>query len=127
MTFVGMPTVFYGDELGMQGFLEEEYRRPMPWKVGDQELLAFFRRAIAMRHELPALRRGDFRIVSAQRGSSLLIYSRRFQSQTVTVSLNCEDIPVILPELPGRLYWADSLENRRLSAYGFGIFVDESC
>lgn len=31
MTFVGMPTVFYGDELGVQGLSEEEYRCPMPW------------------------------------------------------------------------------------------------
>lgn len=127
MTFVGMPTVFYGDELGMQGFLEEEYRRPMPWKVGNQELLEFFRKAIAMRHELIALRRGDFRIVSAQRGSSLLIYSRKYRHQTVTVSLNCGDAPAVLPALPGKIYWADSMENRKLHAYGFGIFVDERC
>lgn len=127
MTFVGMPTVFYGDELGMQGLLEEEYRRPMPWKNGDRELLAFFRKAIAMRQELIALRRGDFRIVSAQRGSSLLIYSRKYRHQTVTVSLNCGDAPAVLPALPGKIYWADSMENQTLSAYGFGIFVDERC
>ena len=30
MTFVGMPCVFYGDEKGMTGVLEEEYRQPMP-------------------------------------------------------------------------------------------------
>ena len=127
MTFVGMPTVFYGDELGTQGLLEEEYRRPMPWKNGDRELLAFFRKAIAMRQELMALRRGDFRIVSAQKGSSLLIYSRRYQNQTVTVCLNCGAAPAALPALPGRLYWADSLENQILFADGFGIFVDEGC
>ena len=39
MCFVGMPTIFYGDELGVQGMQEEEYRAPMPWKGGDLALL----------------------------------------------------------------------------------------
>ena len=28
----GVPSLFYGDECGMEGVLEEEYRQPMPWE-----------------------------------------------------------------------------------------------
>lgn len=66
MCFVGMPTIFYGDELGVQGMQEEEYRAPMPWKGGDLALLGFFRKAIAMRHALSPLREGSFQILSAE-------------------------------------------------------------
>lgn len=44
MTFVGMPTVFYGDELGVQGLSEEEYRCPMPWDNENSTLCTFSRK-----------------------------------------------------------------------------------
>lgn len=31
MTFPGMPSIFYGDELGLEGIQEADYRQPMPW------------------------------------------------------------------------------------------------
>ena len=61
MTFVGMPTVFYGDELGMTGLEELNFRAPMVWDGGDRELAEFFRRLAALRTRFPALRRGNFR------------------------------------------------------------------
>lgn len=125
MTFVGMPTVFYGDELGMQGVTEEEYRSPMPWNGGDTALHAFFRRAIAMRRELLPLRRGDFRMLSAQPRSGLLIYSRSAGSQRVTVCLNRGPATADLPGNYGSLCWAEHLTEHHLSPHGFAIFIDE--
>ena len=98
MTFVGMPTVFYGDELGIQGILEEEYRHPMPWNGGDADLRAFFKKAIAMRHELTALRRGDFRMVSAEAGSGLFVYTRKLEDEVITVCINHGKSSAELPE-----------------------------
>lgn len=45
--FPGMPCVFYGDELGVSGTDELDFRRAMPWQSGDAELLEFYRDAIA--------------------------------------------------------------------------------
>ena len=125
MTFVGMPTVFYGDELGIQGITEEEYRSPMPWNGGDLKLYGFFRKAIALRRELLPLRRGDFRMLSAQPGSGLLVYSRRAGSQRVTVCLNRGPATAALPIKCGSPYWAEHLTGNHLSPHGFAIFVDE--
>ena len=125
MTFVGMPTVFYGDELGVQGVTEEEYRRPMPWDSGDGTLYAFFKKAIAMRLELTALRRGSFRMERAERDSRLLVFTRSYQSQTVTVCINVGPADALLPEQHGSLYWAEGLHGCTLEGYGFGVFVDE--
>ena len=33
-SFVGMPMLFYGDELGLSGLKELDYRSPMPWDGG---------------------------------------------------------------------------------------------
>lgn len=122
MTFVGMPTVFYGDELGTQGVLEEEYRHPMPWNSGDEVLRAFFKKAIAMRHEFAALRRGTFRMVSAKVGSGLLVYARKLEDEVITVCINHGKNSAELPEIKGTLYWANGLNDRTLEASGFAVF-----
>lgn len=59
MCFPGMPSVFYGDELGITGILEADYRSPMPWQGGDTESLAFYKRAIALRRTLAPLQRAS--------------------------------------------------------------------
>ena len=126
MTFVGMPTVFYGDELGIQGAAEEEYRRPMPWNGGDTELWNFFRKAIAMRRKLEPLRRGDFRVLSAERGSGLLVFRRVLGSSAVTVCINAGRVSAKLPDIDGRLFWSDGLRGSCLSADGFAVFTNEA-
>lgn len=122
MTFVGMPTVFYGDELGIQGILEEEYRHPMPWNGGNTELCAFFKKAIAMRQKFAALRRGNFRIVSAETGSGLLVYTRKLEDEVITVCINHGKECAELPKIKGSLYWSDGLNERTLEASGFAVF-----
>lgn len=124
MSFVGMPTIFYGDELGMQGVLEEEYRAPMPWTGGDQDMGVFFRQAIAMRHRLEPLRRGDFRVLRAETGSGLLAFARHFQGETVTVALNCSPDRAALSDLAGDVYWAEGCGSQGLEAFGFVVLVD---
>lgn len=122
MAFVGMPTVFYGDELGIQGALEEEYRQPMPWNGGDTGLFRFFQQAIAMRRELAPLCRGNFRMISAEKGSRLLVFSRSYQGETVTVAINPGQETVSLPAVPGEVYWESGLLDGVLSGSGFVVF-----
>lgn len=122
MTFVGMPTIFYGDELGIQGVQEEEYRHPMLWNGGDEELHGFFRKAITMRHELAALRRGNFRMISAEQGSGLIIYARSLEHQTVTICINRSDRAATLREIPGSLWWSDGFDGNALAGNGFAVF-----
>lgn len=120
MTFVGMPTVFYGDELGMTGLKELDYRAPMAWDGSNLVLAEFFRRLAALRTRFPALRRGDFRVLCAQGG--LLVYQRQLQESTITVALNAGDAPAALPELPGACLWAEGLAGNCLDGWGFSVF-----
>lgn len=120
-TFVGMPTLFYGDELGMQGLLEEEYRHPMPWGQGDRELFTFVKKAITLRKNHPALRRGDFKMLFAEENSDLLVFNRTYEGATLTVAIN-RGAPVSLPTAaPGTLLWAEGLQDNTL-ATGFAVW-----
>ena len=84
MDLPGMACVFYGDEKGLEGTLENEYRRPMAFDRSDA-LEDVYRRMIALRKEHPALRHGDFQTVLAQgalflcrRSGHLLLERQRF-------------------------------------------------
>jgi alpha-glucosidase len=62
MTTPGVPMVFAGDELGLEGSWGEDARRTMPWgEAWDPELLSAYRRLIELRRSSPALARGGIR------------------------------------------------------------------
>ena len=119
-SFVGMPMLFYGDELGISGLKELDYRAPMPWDGGDRELLGFIKRAAALRNEHASLRRGDFRVKHAHGG--LMVYERRLGSEHVTIALNASDKPEPLPDIAGKPLWADGLYDGSLSSWGFAVY-----
>lgn len=121
LTFPGMPSIFYGDELGAMGVREEEYRRAMPWADGDTALWDFFRRAIALRRAHAALRGGSFRVLRAESGERLLIYAREGGGERLTVAINAGSASVQLPEAPANVLWSEGLEGAALAAHSFAI------
>ena len=96
--FPGSPTVYYGDEAGMEGFEDPFNRRTYPWGHEDQELLAWFKQLGALRKTHPALRRGTIRYVAAD--GPLLAFARADDGEEVLCVCNAGDGPVTLP-LPG--------------------------
>jgi glycosidase len=92
MCFAGMPSIFYGDEQGFDGLTEDEYRRPMDWD-GDRDIFEFYRWSVKLRNNNAALRRGDFKIITAQ--NSLFAFSREYKGEKVTVALNAGDTTVL--------------------------------
>ena len=64
--FPGSPTVYYGDEAGMEGFEDPFNRQPYPWGREDRELIDWFRALGLLRRERTALRRGSIRYVYAK-------------------------------------------------------------
>ena len=90
MCFPGIPSVFYGDELGVTGIREEEYRQPMPWGRQD-ELYAFFEQAIRMRKQQKALTQGDYHTLNAVAGSRFYGFERTYEKQRVMIFLNMEE------------------------------------
>ena len=74
MTWVGAPTVYYGDEAGVCGFTDPDNRRTYPWGHEDQELIAFHKEAIRIHKEHPALKTGSLKILGGE--ENILSYAR---------------------------------------------------
>jgi alpha-glucosidase len=64
MTLPGVPMIFAGDELGLEGAWGEDGRRTMPWgEQWDGAFLRQVRELARLRRTLPALARGGLRFV----------------------------------------------------------------
>ena len=84
--FPGSPTIYYGDEAGMEGFEDPFNRRTFPWGKEDRELVDWYRALGALRRNYPALRRGDIRYVAGQ--GPLLAFLRTGEGEQVLCVCN---------------------------------------
>lgn len=101
-SFPGSPTLYYGDEAGMQGFEDPLNRGTYPWGQEDEALLAFFRQVGKLRQTRPSLRRGEIRYLYAQGGG--LVIERRCGGERTVTALNAGDVT-----LPLTLDWDSPL------------------
>ena len=82
MTSPGVPTIFAGDELGLEGEWGEDARRTMPWdrpETWDNELHAAYRRLVALRRSHDALARGGHRFAYVD--DDVIVYLRETRSE----------------------------------------------
>lgn len=114
MTAQGIPSIFYGDERGIMGITEPEYRSPMPWKKAyNQELVAYYSQLIQMRLEHTALQRGNYRSIFVDDEKGLYGFSRENEEEKVLVFLDnsqveqsimvSESMSIICPAMQGRI------------------------
>lgn len=61
MTFPGVPSVYYGDEAGLEGYRDPLNRRTYPWGREDSDLVACCRQLIGLRNRYSVLQTGDWR------------------------------------------------------------------
>ena len=95
--FPGSPTLFYGDEAGMQGFEDPLNRGTYPWGREDTGLLDFFRALGRLRKERRSLQSGSLTYIYAQGGG--LVITREHEGETTMVALNAGDeaLTLMLP------------------------------
>ena len=112
--FPGSPTVYYGDEAGMEGFEDPFNRRTYPWGKEDEELLAHFRALGTFRRDSEALCSGEIDYLAAER--RVLAFRRSTWYETVLTAVNAGESEVSLT-LPWEGKTAvDVLTQRRFAA-----------
>ncbi len=58
-TIPGIPSIYYGDEAGVEGYSDPFNRLPFPWGKEDVDMLSFFRKMGAVRRENNVYRDGE--------------------------------------------------------------------
>jgi glycosidase len=91
-TVPGIPCIFYGDEVGMQGYRDPFNRLPFPWGRENSELLGFYRKIGEIRAKEPLYKDGLFRVVHLD--SSVLAFARYDQKSCIVTVVNRGDTKV---------------------------------
>jgi len=97
----GVPCIYYGDEVGLDGDNDPFCRKPFPWdeKKQDRELLALYQRLAALRKATPALRHGGCEVLYAE--GDVVVFLRVLGAERVMIAINRrEACEVVLPDSP---------------------------
>ena len=89
MTWMGAPTIYYGDEAGVCGFTDPDNRRTYPWGHEDQEMISFHRDLIALRHRHPVFKTGSIKMVDSD--YNFLVYGRFDRNEQFLILINNND------------------------------------
>jgi len=98
MTWIGIPHIYYGDEIGMLGAGDPDNRRPMNWNYTEEpesvELQEFIKKLIEIRKNNPELVLGEIEIKELQ--DDILCYVRTLKKDKIMVIINnsADDVKV---------------------------------
>ena len=118
----GSPTLYYGDEAGMEGFEDPFNRRTFPWGREDADLISWFSTLGKLRKTLVPLRRGELTWHTCS--GRVVSFSRILDGETVTAVVNAGDREALwtapagegiaLPPMSGALFGKNGREFLRI-------------
>ncbi len=92
MTWMGAPTIYYGDEAGLCGFTDPDNRRTYPWGREDHQLIQFHKDIIRLRKENDELRCGSIKYVAGD--YNFIAYGRFHREGQCVILVNNNDHPI---------------------------------
>ncbi len=88
-TVFGVPSVYYGDEAGSEGYHDPFCRKPYPWGREDTEIRDFYTLLGKIRQENKVFADGDFKVTCVSDG--FIAYERYNKKEKITVLANVSE------------------------------------
>lgn len=89
MTWIGAPTIYYGDEAGLCGWTDPDNRRGYPWGREDQSLIQLHKDLIQIRRDNPSLKEACTKSLKSDYG--VLCYGRFDEESHFVIAMNNND------------------------------------
>jgi glycosidase len=108
-TVYGVPSVYYGDEAGLEGYRDPFCRMPYPWGKEESELVEFYRTLGKIREENRNIfAEGEFKVDYID--DALIVYTRSYLKDKICVIANASNTQVSYT-LPGK--WRSLVDGKR--------------
>lgn len=124
-TLPGVPSVYYGDEAGMQGYKDPFNRGSYPWGQENRELIDFYKKMGKIRKENPVFQDGYFSPVSSMLGC--VAYRRQNEKGDIMVIVNRNEhsISYRLPDYyaKSRALYGDNPQNGEVNIDGCSFSI----
>lgn len=85
-TFFGVPCIYYGDEIGMEGYSDPFCRKPFAWDLIDEDILSHYRWLGELRSRYIVFRDGDYR--ELYHDDNCIVFERRKGKEAVITVAN---------------------------------------
>ena len=115
-TLPGSPSLYYGDEAGMEGGKDPFNRRTYPWGMEDKALLQHFCKLGSLKKH-PALSMGDTQFLLAEGGK--VAFRREAKGKSILVYTNHSPERWEIPA--GHVLYSHGLAEGELASMGFAI------
>ncbi len=107
----GVPCIYYGDEIGMEGFEDPFNRMPMKWHEKNEELLVWYKKLMSIRKNNRPLHKGGIEIIYAE--DACFIFDRVFENERIRTITNLSDKNVKL-NVTGKELLRDKYINEKI-------------
>lgn len=97
-TLPGIPSLFYGDEVGVEGYGDPFCRATYPWGKENKELLDFYKSLGKFRRSNSAFKEGEFVPIYSDGTAVVYIRTDGENSVLTAVNIGSEPVSVQLPE-----------------------------
>lgn len=94
ITMPGVPMIYYGDEIGMEGYKDPFNRMPYPWKHQDIELLSYMQQILALRKHNSVYANGNIKVLHMDENA--MLYLRENNQSRHLIVINRGEIPMQL-------------------------------
>lgn len=125
MMYIGVPSVYYGDEQMIMGIQELDYRKPMKWHM-DNELYVFYKKLISIRKAYKSVTHGEYRTLNIFNHPKGYAFERFYETQRIKVFLNVSDDNLTLESahLSGTILLEHERRENELGAFGYVICAE---
>ncbi|RRD94833.1 alpha-glycosidase [Clostridiales bacterium COT073_COT-073] len=87
-TFVGIPSLYYGDEFAMLGGNDPDCRKAMVWGETKFDFSKLIRRLVDIRKRYKAIREGSFKTIYCSDKQKVYAFKREYKKEKIYVILN---------------------------------------
>ena len=108
----GVPSVYYGDEAGLEGYEDPFNRRCYPWDSEDKELVEWYRELLGVRRDCAAFAGGAYRTLRADNGVFTFTRIKNCVKATVIVNMSFDELTFELSEMDSVLISRNCEVNR---------------